>query len=285
VARAGVVSVKATERAWESDASGNDLLVLLALADHAGGQDDPYGYAYPSVERLERMTRLSRRTVQRALRSLEEAGHIAQTGTHTWGRGKVTNIYAITGGRQDDAASPEARGGVIHDVGGASPVTPKPSIGTVKEPSTTARARAKRPDPDALPADFPAHLLPTLDELHSWLGRIADARGAPRPARAAIARAMVVRQAKGAATMLRVAERLEHWLTFGNGQRASCRDVVARWRDWLDQEPDVPERPAIAAMGPNVHAIRPPRRAIHSQAAMWDAMAVELEARERGDAG
>jgi DNA-binding transcriptional ArsR family regulator len=151
--------------------------------------------------------------------------------------------------------------------------------------SPTARARAKRPDPDALPDDFPAHLLPTLDELHSWLGRIADARGAVRPARAAIARAMMTRQAKGAATMLRVAERLEHWLTFGNGQRASCRDVVARWRDWLDQEPDVPERPAIAAMGPNVHAIRPPGRAIHSQAAMWDAMALELEARERGDAG
>jgi hypothetical protein len=185
------------------------------------------------------------------------------------------------GGRGSQPPPPEARS---HEGGGSQPQQPL-EVETTPRTLTNGRARAKRPDPDALPDDFPAHLLPTLDELHSWLGRIADARGAVRPARAAIARAMMTRQAKGAATMLRVAERLEHWLTFGNGQRASCRDVVARWRDWLDQEPDVPERPAIAAMGPNVHAIRPPGRAIHSQAAMWDAMALELEARERGDAG
>jgi hypothetical protein len=276
VARAGVVSVKATERAWESDASGNDLLVLLALADHAGGQDDPYGYAYPSVERLERMTRLSRRTVQRALRSLEEAGHIAQTGTHTWGRGKVTNIYAITGGRQDDAASPEARGGVIHDVGGASPVTPKPSIGTVKEPSTTARARAKRPDASVWP-DGHLERFPRSQAVAGVLVATAQEHGSVVVSLPALAAAI---ESEPDVDHEREAHRLRSWAA-----DRDVRNVVATYRNWLKRADRVASRPAIAAMGPNVHAIRPPRRAIHSQAAMWDAMAVELEARERGDAG
>lgn len=143
------MSVKATDRAWESDASGNDLLVLLALADHAGGQDDPYDYAYPSVARLEGMTRLSRRTVQRCLRSLEDGGYIARTGEHTWGRGKVTTQYRIAGGRQSDAASSEDGGGVTTDAGGASPVTPNPSLGTVQGTAGEERAQA-RADEDRL---------------------------------------------------------------------------------------------------------------------------------------
>lgn len=48
-------------------------ITLLALANHAGpdGRD-----AFPSVDRMMRYTRLSRRTVQRSLRSLEELGLI-----------------------------------------------------------------------------------------------------------------------------------------------------------------------------------------------------------------
>lgn len=46
-------------------------ITLIALANHAGpdGRD-----AFPSVERMVRYTRLSRRTIQRSLRSLEELG-------------------------------------------------------------------------------------------------------------------------------------------------------------------------------------------------------------------
>jgi hypothetical protein len=92
--------------------------------------------------------------------------------------------------------------------------------------------------------------------------------------------------------MLSYPEVVELW------QPMIARALASPW--WSDDRPGVgvvfgpnvverslaaAQAPAIAAMGPNVHAIRPPRRAIHSQAAMWDAMAVELEARERGDAG
>jgi hypothetical protein len=48
-------------------------ITLIALANHAGpdGRD-----AFPSVDRMMNYTRLSRRTVQRSLRSLEELGLI-----------------------------------------------------------------------------------------------------------------------------------------------------------------------------------------------------------------
>ena len=100
------MSHHATTRAWESGAKGNDMLVLLALADFAGGHDDPYDYAYPSVPTLAKKTGLSPRTVQRCLRSLEDAKVIKRTGEHTWKPGKVTTQYCLTGakttGRQPD---------------------------------------------------------------------------------------------------------------------------------------------------------------------------------------
>jgi len=49
-------------------------LVLLVLADYASDDNDPI--ARPSVETVTKETNLSRRTVQRALRTLEEAGLI-----------------------------------------------------------------------------------------------------------------------------------------------------------------------------------------------------------------
>lgn len=265
------MSVKATERAWESSASGNDLLVLLALADHAGGEDDPYGHAYPAVERLGRMTRLSRRTVQRALRTLEEQGYIRCTGSHAWGRGKATNVYTIEpgpapeeGGRQDDAASPDVPEG-------ASPVTPNPSRGTVHPPAAGGRGRAQA-DPDELPADFPAELTPALDEVVKTLGHVVEVRGGRPVARAAVARAMVKRPRKPHAA---VAERVEHWLLYGKGSMRPTSDVVARWRDWCDDEADViagrPEVAAALAGGGGV--VRPLRR--HGRSTMADYQALK----------
>ena len=53
-------------------------MVLIGLANHA----DPTGAdAFPAVERLMAYGRMSRRTVQRALRSLEELGLISQGDT------------------------------------------------------------------------------------------------------------------------------------------------------------------------------------------------------------
>lgn len=100
------MSHHATTRAWESGAKGNNMLVLLALADYAGGHNDPYDYAYPSVPTLAGKTGLSSRTVQRCLRSLAGEKVIKKTGEHTWKPGNVTAQYRLTGvkwtGRQPD---------------------------------------------------------------------------------------------------------------------------------------------------------------------------------------
>jgi hypothetical protein len=83
-----------------------------------------------------------------------------------------------------------------------------------------------------------------------------------------------------------VAEKVSHWLVYGNGQRAQCKDVVARWRDWCDSEPDhVPlDRPAIA--GGNVHPLRAASRFDRAQEglrlAYEDAIRRENEAKVTG---
>src|SRR5262252_4666500 len=51
------------------DITSNEVLVLLALANHKNS-DQPV--AYPSIASLQRTTKLSRRAVQYALRGLEE---------------------------------------------------------------------------------------------------------------------------------------------------------------------------------------------------------------------
>jgi hypothetical protein len=184
-----------------------------------------------------------------------------------------------------DRGARSAPEGISTPPRGGSPAAPEGTSnagasqrGTSTTSETTQRARARnRPtvDPDALPDDFPPGMLSVLEETMASLMRAAESRGAPMPARAAVARAMVKRPRKPHAA---VAERVEHWLLYGNGQRASCRDVVARWRDWCDQEADVAtERPALAAAAGNVHRIggnpvtRPGR-------VDWGAVAETLEA-------
>lgn len=134
------MSHHATTRAWESGAKGNDMLVLLALADYAGGHDDPYDYAYPAVPTIAKKTGIAPRTVQRCLRSLEDHGVIARTGEHTWRPGKVTTQYRLTGvvlgGRQSDTPDNDDRGG-------ASPCHPTLSSNPVLKEKKRADARER----------------------------------------------------------------------------------------------------------------------------------------------
>jgi hypothetical protein len=60
-------------RVWEhSQCKGSELLLLLAIADHAN--DD--GYAFPSVATLAQKTRLSRRQVLRVIQHVEAMGEL-----------------------------------------------------------------------------------------------------------------------------------------------------------------------------------------------------------------
>ena len=83
------MSIKVMSIIWErSERSGSELLLLLALADHA----DDSGACYPSVSRLAAKTRMSERSVQYMLRSLVESGELQiQQG----GGRSNTNVYRL----------------------------------------------------------------------------------------------------------------------------------------------------------------------------------------------
>jgi len=68
-----------------------DISVLVALADQAN--DD--GICWPSVGSISRRTRLSERTVQRALRSLVADRQISVTGAILGGSHRQTPTYVI----------------------------------------------------------------------------------------------------------------------------------------------------------------------------------------------
>ena len=87
------MSIKCTSRVWDhSAASGTELLVLLAISDHA--HEDGTG-AYPSVDTLATKCKISRRSVQRYLKNLSENGELKIE----YGKGRNgTNMYTVLSG-------------------------------------------------------------------------------------------------------------------------------------------------------------------------------------------
>src|SRR5262245_28912662 len=83
------MSIKVMSYVWEhSTHKGSDLLLLLAIADHA----DDHGVAYPSIARLMQKIRMSERNVQYGLRHLQKSGELAVvTGAGPGG----THLYQI----------------------------------------------------------------------------------------------------------------------------------------------------------------------------------------------
>jgi hypothetical protein len=87
------VSVRCMARVWaESEVGGSELLVLLAIADHA--HDDGSG-AWPSLTSIARKTKMSRRNVSRVISTLIEKGELRRdSGAGPYG----TNAYTVLSG-------------------------------------------------------------------------------------------------------------------------------------------------------------------------------------------
>lgn len=85
------MSAQCTGRVWRySKHKGSDLLVLLAIADHA--KDDGTG-AWPSVASIAQKTRLSERNVRYSLKKLEASGELV---VERNAGPKGANLYQIT---------------------------------------------------------------------------------------------------------------------------------------------------------------------------------------------
>jgi len=89
---------------------------------------------------------------------------------------------------------------------------------------------------DELPEGFPPDLIVAVDSTRPILQSIADARGAKPVTRLALAK--VIEQYPRHAH-LKVARSLDHWLLHGGGEKKPCKDVVARYRNFLDREDPV----------------------------------------------
>lgn len=132
------------------DVTGNDLLTLLALANHA----DQYGECYPGIKRLGAEINCSGRTVQRALSELEAKGYVKVVAQGATDRripsNKRPNLYRLI--RGDSSDTPEGLGVTAQTVRGDSPgslgvtaVSPKPSLNH-QEPSLPPLPSSKSVD-------------------------------------------------------------------------------------------------------------------------------------------
>jgi len=121
------MSIKAMTWAFDQLMSGNDKVILLALADHA----DENGICWPSINRIAERSCVSRRTVINILAKLETSGFL----TKDVGGGRKSNRYAINMRGAEVApvqtAAPQQCNG-LHP-SSAIAVAPEPSI-TTKEP-------------------------------------------------------------------------------------------------------------------------------------------------------
>lgn len=105
------MSVRATTWVWDhSRAEGNDRLVALAIADQASiHNDDTVHTCWPSVTTLAEMCLLSKRTVQRSIRTLEGLGEITVAPHEAWtGRkDRRPNVYTMPLERHDNVTPRE----------------------------------------------------------------------------------------------------------------------------------------------------------------------------------
>lgn len=106
------MSVKISDKVWKaSRATGNALLVLLAIADHA----DDAGKAFPSIARLAKYCRMSERAVLRniaTLIQLNEVQRFTRLGKGTHYKVRLTHDASVT---------PDIS--VTHDTSVISPMT------------------------------------------------------------------------------------------------------------------------------------------------------------------
>lgn len=85
------MSIRVLSAVWDDATVGRrDLLVLLALADHA----DDTGRCYPSLDRIALKARLGRRSTIDAIKRLESSGHI-EIKRNAGPNG--TNVYHVKG--------------------------------------------------------------------------------------------------------------------------------------------------------------------------------------------
>lgn len=85
------MSIKLTAKAWETNQSGNDLLVLLALCDFSNDE----GLSYPSLKTLCNKAKVSKTTLTYILRAYEDIGVITRVRRTRDNKSDTSTLYKI----------------------------------------------------------------------------------------------------------------------------------------------------------------------------------------------
>ena len=118
------MSVKATNWAWNQTLKPTALLVLLRLADFAG-QD---GRCYASYFRLTTDVNVSKNTIIKALKELQEWGYITKIKNKRENQANATNSFILNIHIPDiDLASAETEQGLVQTVEPALVQTVEPA--------------------------------------------------------------------------------------------------------------------------------------------------------------
>lgn len=138
-----------------SQASGNDRLVLLAIAENA---NDDAREAWPSIREIARKANIDQRTVQRSIRRLQELGELAVVGVVP---GELSpsvpvryrpNLYRLTLTAGVADCHPSDGSGVADSPLGVTETTVRGDRAVSPEPSRTSEPRARRRAP--IPDEF-----------------------------------------------------------------------------------------------------------------------------------
>ena len=102
------MSIQVMAAVWELDLDHTQMLILLAMADHA---DDQGEHCYPSVARLAHKTSYSERQIRRSLRALERSEILVPVAYANGGRGFATeyHIHAEKGVKKSPFISDKTR--------------------------------------------------------------------------------------------------------------------------------------------------------------------------------
>lgn len=247
---------------WFRDVRGSERDVLLALADHA---DDDGTRIYPSMEYLAWKVGLTKRRTQQIVSSLRDRGVliVVQEATRyepTHYRMDLSQVPSKAPRPGVQSASPLAGRGEISGGSGVkseatrgeTQASPKPSREPSLEPSAN-KPRAREEPPD-FTADYPDELKPVALTVRDVLQSVAEARpGSQIVKLGAVSRAIASFPHRD---FVQVARDVEHWLLYGNGQRAQSKDVVARYRNFLRGSPEITGGSGQRGNG-NVHPLRP----------------------------
>lgn len=130
------MSIRAMIWAWEQELKSGPKLVLLKLADNSNDE----GICWPSMATIQRHTGLSRSSVIRYTKQLEQGGFLKVQRRRADGI-NLSNVYELHLG----VVSHRHQGVVSHRHQGSVTQTPEPSLNQKQKVSNRARV-VKRPD-------------------------------------------------------------------------------------------------------------------------------------------